>query len=142
MVLEFNFSSAGSSKPFLEVINFLFELNNLSLLFVENASVVKDSGTSLLVSGCEFDSSFEETFNLVLQQDEPFIEVILFVPIEDDLGSTLGEFCLQGQKNVLQIAEGCHIRLSVNDYVLLSVVGRGPFEHGLGHCLHLVVCPT
>lgn len=96
MVLELNFSSAGSSKPFLEVVNFLFELNNLSLLFVENASVVKDSGTSLLVSGCEFDSSFEETFNLVLQQDEPFIEVIFFVPIEDNLGSTLGEFCLQG----------------------------------------------
>jgi hypothetical protein len=67
MVLEFDFTGSGSSKSFLEVVYFLLELDYLSLLFVENASIVKYSGSSLLVFYCVFDFSFQKALDFVLK---------------------------------------------------------------------------
>jgi hypothetical protein len=42
-VFKFNLSGGGLSESFLKVIDFLFELNDLVLLFVEDSSVIENS---------------------------------------------------------------------------------------------------
>ena len=42
-VFKFNLPGGGLSESFLKVIDFLFELNDLVLLFVEDSSVIENS---------------------------------------------------------------------------------------------------
>lgn len=98
-VFEFDFSSACSSESLFEVLDFLFEFNNLVFLFVEEVGEVEVSGSSFEVLGRVLDSSSEESIEFVLEKQEPLVQVGPFFSLDgDDSGS--------GEIVSLELADG------------------------------------
>jgi hypothetical protein len=42
-IFKFNLSGGGLAKSFFEVVDFLFQFNNLVLLFIQDSGVIEDS---------------------------------------------------------------------------------------------------
>lgn len=98
-VFEFDFSGACSSESLFEVLDFLFEFNNLVFLFVEEVGEVEVSGSSFEVLGRVLDSSSEESIEFVLEKQEPLVQVGPFFSLDgDDSGS--------GEIVSLELADG------------------------------------
>ena len=76
LVLKFDFPSSSSSQSFLEILDLLLELNNLSFLLVEESGEVKVSGSTLIIDGGVLDSSSEESIKFVLDQKESSIDFV------------------------------------------------------------------
>lgn len=130
-IFKLDFSLRGSSESFFEVLDFLFEFNDLVLLFVENSSVIHGSVSTLRIFDREVDSSFEETFNFVFEEEKSSIELLSFVSGDDNFVASREELILEFEKSSLEVAKNWDFWAALEDDVLSSFDFR-PSEIGLG----------
>ena len=64
-------------------MNLLFKLDDLVFFFVQKASIIKLSGSALMVSRLEKNFSSEKAFNLVFEEKKPFVEVFSLFALDD-----------------------------------------------------------
>jgi hypothetical protein len=80
-------------------MNFFFEFDDLVLLFVQQASVVELSGSTLIIGRLEKDFSSEEAFDLVLKEEKSFVEVLSLFALDNN--SVIGlELVDEVEKNI------------------------------------------
>jgi hypothetical protein len=86
-------------------LDFFFEFNDLVLLFVENSSVIHGSVPTLGIFDGEVDSSFEETFNFVFEEEKSSIELLSLVSSDDNFVASREELILEFEKSSLEVAK-------------------------------------
>ena len=104
VVFQFDLSSTGSSQSLFEVVNFLFELNDLVLFFIQKNCVVENSVSSLAVFNRVVDLSFHQTVDLVFEEDQSLIEGIFILASYHNTANIVQVLSSEGQENVLELA--------------------------------------
>lgn len=129
-VFKFRLSLWGSSESFFEVLNFFFKFNDLVFFFVEDTGIIHGSVSSLGILDWEVDSSFEETFNFVFEEEQSSIKLLSFVSGDDNFIASREELILEFEESTLEVGENGDVWAAIEDDVLSSF-DFGPSETGL-----------
>ena len=103
MILEFTLSGTRSSESLFKVLNFLLKFNDLVLLFVEEAGVIK--GSFSFFSGV-VDFTFQQSIDFMFKKEEPAIEDLSLVSSNDDAGARAEELFLEFEDGSSESSEG------------------------------------
>ena len=129
-VFKFSFSLGSPSESFFEVLYFLFEFDDLILLFVEDSGVIHGSVSSFGVLDWKVDSSFEKTFNFVFEEEQSSIKLLSFISGDDNFVASREELILKFKESSLEVVENGDVWAALEDDVLSSF-DFGPSETGL-----------
>ena len=129
-VFELRLSLGSSSEPFFEVLDFLFEFDDLVLLFVEDAGVIHSSVSSFGILDWEVNSSLEETLNFVFEEKQSSIKLLSFISGNDNFVASREELILEFKESSLEVVENGDVWAALEDDVLSSF-DFGPSETGL-----------
>lgn len=86
LFLEFFLSDFGSSQSFFQIFNPLLKFDDIALSLMHDRAVIEGSLSALEVLGGVFDSSSQQSVDLVLDEKEPSIELVSLLPLDRQAG--------------------------------------------------------
>lgn len=122
LVLELGFTTGHTAQSLLVVLDLLLQLHDLVLLLVQDVSVVHGAVAALLVLQRKIDTALEQAVDLVLEQQEPAVEVLLLVGVDEQSAFT-GEVIAERQQSVLEALKQSEVRRPVDDDVFAFFSG-------------------